>query len=123
MPRFVILRHDCPPGYQRPTHWDFMLDSGDALRTWALAEEPVANREIAAEQLADHRREYLTYEGPISGGRGSVARWDAGEYEIIRERAGEEMVVTLAGTRLHGELTLRKLDSSPQRWGCWLKLA
>ena len=59
-----------------------MLEQDGVLRTWALAEEPAAQAEIAAEALGDHRLDYLEYEGPVSGDRGSVSRWDEGEYEM-----------------------------------------
>ena len=36
MPRFVVLRHDAPRGL----HWDFMLEIGPVLATWALDREP-----------------------------------------------------------------------------------
>jgi len=74
MPRYVILEHDAADG----RHWDFMLAGGEALATWALAERPDAAGPVAARSLADHRVAYLDYEGPISGGRGSVTRWDQG---------------------------------------------
>ena len=48
------------------------------LKTWACREPPQAGVEIPCEALADHRLAYLDYEGPISGGRGSVTRWDRG---------------------------------------------
>jgi hypothetical protein len=66
-------------------HWDLMLESGDVLHTWALAAEPAPNLPIAAEQLPDHRLIYLDYEGPISGNRGTVTRWDAGRFEVLSE--------------------------------------
>jgi len=47
MPRFVILRHEPPPGSRGTPHWDLMLESGDALRTWALAELPATGRSNA----------------------------------------------------------------------------
>lgn len=77
MPRFVILTHDHPE-----LHWDLMLEAGPALRTWRLAEPPETGKTIAATALGDHRLAYLDYEGPVSGGRGRVARWDAGEYRV-----------------------------------------
>ena len=40
MPRFVILRHDKPRG----EHFDFMLEAGDVLKTWALALAPGSGR-------------------------------------------------------------------------------
>lgn len=77
MPRYVILTHDHPF-----LHWDFMLEAGGVLRTWRLLDEPAAGRTGRAEALADHRVAYLDYEGPVSGGRGSVARWDHGTYDV-----------------------------------------
>ena len=38
--------------------------------------------EMDAEVLPDHRLAYLDYEGPISGDRGSVTRWDRGTYDV-----------------------------------------
>lgn len=78
MPRYVILTHDHPF-----PHWDLMLEDGGVLRTWRLLAEPAAGQVVRAEQLADHRLAYLDYEGPVSGGRGSVARWDHGTYEQL----------------------------------------
>ncbi len=75
MPRFVILCHE----NHRGAHFDFMLESGDVLKTWALPQPPASGVEIECEALADHRLAYLDYEGPVSGGRGSVARWDRGD--------------------------------------------
>jgi len=83
MPRYVILEHDWPQ-----KHWDFMLEAGDVLQTWRLPTAPVANMDISAEKTFDHRLMYLDYEGPISGDRGSVVRWDAGSYELIVEESG-----------------------------------
>ncbi|MBL8849859.1 MAG: hypothetical protein JNG89_09250 [Planctomycetaceae bacterium] len=77
MSRYVILTHDHPF-----PHWDLMLESGDTLATWRLLDKPAPGRTCRAEQLPDHRVAYLDYEGPVSGGRGVVARWDHGVYEI-----------------------------------------
>ena len=78
MPRFVVLRHDSPEGM----HYNLMLEVGGVLRTWSLPEPPVAGVELECRLLADHRLAYLDYKGPISGGRGTVTRWDRGTYEI-----------------------------------------
>lgn len=100
MPRFVLLYHNCPPGYVRSSHWDVMLETGGELETWALAQLPrawhvaheltklacpncpplSAGDTISTEHLAAHRLAYLDYEGPVSKGRGNVVRIAAGTY-------------------------------------------
>jgi len=92
-----------------------MIESGDVLRTWALAEEPSADRRIAAEPLANHRMAYLDYEGPVAGDRGEVTRWDAGTYELSSE-TDENLTVKLAGTRLFGQARLTRPDDLGQQW-------
>jgi len=92
-----------------------MIESGDVLRTWELAEEPAADRRIAAEPLADHRMAYLDYEGPVAGDRGEVTRWDAGTYELSSE-TDENLTVKLAGTRLFGQARLTRPDDLGQQW-------
>jgi hypothetical protein len=114
MPRYVILRHEMP-GSQRGLHWDFMLENGPLLRTWALDQEPCAGMTIRAEVLADHRAAYLEYEGPISGDRGTVLRWDSGEYEMLEERS-ERLVVRLRGNRLVGIAMLLPEAFGSHRW-------
>lgn len=96
MPRFVILQHQTPPGAERPPHFDFMLEDDGKLLTWALPEPPSAGRSLAATLLSDHRLEYLSYEGEIRGGRGSVTRWDAGDFEWLER--GDDVI----RVRLHG---------------------
>ncbi|HUY93483.1 MAG TPA: DNA polymerase ligase N-terminal domain-containing protein [Pirellulales bacterium] len=115
MPRFVILRHDCPPGYQRDLHWDFMLEADGVLKTWALSQEPAGQSEIAAEMLADHRLAYLDFEGPVSGGRGTVSRWDRGTYRLVSRQEGE-WIVELLGERLSGRATLSRSSADEQGW-------
>ncbi|MEX2025886.1 MAG: DNA polymerase ligase N-terminal domain-containing protein [Pirellulaceae bacterium] len=114
MPRFVVLDHETPPDYDRPPHFDLMLEAGTELRTFALLRWPAAGETVLCEQLADHRLAYLDYEGPISGGRGHVTRHDAGEYDIVKETS-HSLVLELSGQRLHGTLTLMWLADS-QRW-------
>ncbi|HMC65727.1 MAG TPA: DNA polymerase ligase N-terminal domain-containing protein [Gemmataceae bacterium] len=104
MPCFVILEHDHPF-----LHWDLMLETGDVLRTWRLLEAPEPGKTIAAEALGDHRRMYLDYEGPVSGGRGRVKRWDAGSFEWTKDQLNQ-VVIRLAGQRLRGAATLKLGD-------------
>jgi hypothetical protein len=101
MPRFVILQHETDAG----SHYDLMLEVGGVLKTWSLSEPPEADREVACRSLPDHRLAYLDYEGPISGGRGSVKRWDQGTYQR-EEPIAAEWVVELFGDRMVGRATL-----------------
>lgn len=100
MPRFVILTHDHPTW-----HWDFMLEAGDVLRTWRLDSDPSSSDPIEATPLPDHRLIYLDYEGPVSNQRGSVQRWDAGQYETLHDADGA-MLLMLHGTKLMGQIAL-----------------
>jgi hypothetical protein len=113
VPRFVLLKHTLPDESPRPTHWDFMLEQEGILRTWALAAEPQDGLPIPATALDDHRLAYLDYEGEISGGRGSVARCDRGDYQTIRNTA-DRLEVTIAGEQWKGRVTLTKEED--QRW-------
>lgn len=122
MPRFVVLKHETPTGSARPLHWDFMVERGDVLQTWALAEEPTVGREIAAEPLPDHRLAYLDYEGPISGNRGSVTRWDRGECTIL-EATPNGIRLTAKGRKLTGEVEIRSpLNAASTTTFRWLSL-
>lgn len=111
MPRYVVLRHETAEG----VHWDFMLEQGPALCTWALPRAPDAPEPMTAESLPDHRLAYLDYEGPISGGRGVVSRWDRGTFELEAQSAAEWRVI-LCGERLCGRVDLRRLPEPGQRW-------
>jgi len=111
MPRFVILRHDAPRGL----HFDLMLERGGVLVTWALAEPPEPGLELDAESLPDHRIAYLDYEGPVSGGRGSVTRWDRGEFDEI-EWSDTRRVVELRGEKLACRATIERVPGGPTQW-------
>jgi hypothetical protein len=115
MPRFVILRHELPPASGRATHWDFMLEAGDTLRTWALDAEPAAGSTIAGTALADHRLAYLDHEGPVSGDRGHVTRFAAGDYKVLDDTA-DGLVLRLRSPRLAGELRIASVDPANQRF-------
>lgn len=115
MPRYAILRHETPPGSPRPLHWDFLLEDAGTLLTWALAQQPAAGRPIAAEALANHRTAYLDYEGPVSGNRGTVTRWDSGTFQW-RRRNSREIAVVLSGRVLSGEAALTRADDITERW-------
>jgi len=119
MPRFVILRHETPPGYPRPTHFDLMLEWGEMLRTWACQAMPTSGATLFADELAAHRREYLDYEGEVSAGRGSVTRAAAGEFDLL-ENTPDLVRVRLHSPQLRGTLRLAPAEADSARWTVFL---
>jgi hypothetical protein len=104
--RFVVLEHRW-----NGVHFDFMVEIGpDApLRTWGIDAEPVSGAELPARGLPDHRRAYLTFEGEVSGGRGTVRRWDEGDCEVVLW--GDDLVhLILHGRQLVGPVVLRRVS-------------
>ena len=103
MLRYVILEHDHPS-----LHWDLMLEDGNGLRTWRLAAPPQPGKFIAATAIFDHRLKYLDYEGPVSGNRGQVVRWDHGTFSWLK-REEDDLLVELQGLRLRGTAVLKRI--------------
>lgn len=114
MPRFVLLEHDW-----NGVHWDFMLEHGDTLRSWAIDAPIVAGQDLPARMLADHRLFYLDYEGEISGNRGRVKRRDMGTYEVL-EWSKDRVRARLAGVQLAGEVELRAIGSASDSVAVWI---
>ncbi|HEX6986949.1 MAG TPA: DNA polymerase ligase N-terminal domain-containing protein [Planctomycetaceae bacterium] len=108
MPRFAVLTHDHPF-----PHWDFLLEAGAACRTWRLLAEPGPGRTVPAEAIADHRPHYLTYEGPVGGGRGTIARWDGGTFERLAA-TDDRVEVALSGERLRGQCVIARRENGWQ---------
>ena len=104
MPKFVILRHEFSASNERSDHWDLMLEDDNALLTWSLESLPNAQSAVVGTILPEHRKVYLSYEGPISEDRGTVSRWDSGEFSWISRQS--VLAVRLRGKRLCGELRI-----------------
>ena len=108
MLRFVILEHDHPE-----RHWDLMLEVGPMLRSWRLAAPPEApGTVIAALAVQDHRADYLDYEGPVSGDRGTVALGRGRLHGSTWRPTGG--LVQLEGRRVHGLVRLEPMAAD--RW-------
>ena len=111
MPRYVVLFHAMPTNSKREDHWDFMLEDGDALMTWALPRQPDEQHDeqpshpIPCSQLPDHRLRYLDYQGPVSKDRGEVTRWDRGSFEFLTKDS-QAVSAILNGHRLRGTVQL-----------------
>ena len=132
MSRFVLLHHECPADSPRLSHFDLMLEAEGALRTWEILALPISwlvpvgqaprtggskvgPTSTPAKKLADHRLAYLDYEGPVSGDRGHVSRFDAGTLTTVSKSA-DEWIVALSGQRIRGQLQLSRIAADSPRW-------
>jgi hypothetical protein len=102
--KFVVQRHE---RQNEPTHWDLMLETGDFLETYRVGEPPEqwGSDPIEAVRIFDHPLKFLTYEGPVNKGKGSVSIDDWGTYRIVK-RLEDRLGLELAGNVLKGEFVL-----------------
>ena len=102
--QFVIQKHS----KAGDTHWDFMLETEGVLATWRLEFPPETLPQICkAEKIFDHDTRFLTYEGPVNKGKGTVKIAENGTYEIVRKEENE-MQIKMTGTILKEVFTLKK---------------
>jgi len=115
MPRFTISHHT---GSKEGDHYDLMLEHGDTLKTWRLANTAFLVSQVAR-QVKDHRKTYLEYEGEISGDRGRVKITDTGTYSVD-EWKDDRIQVALVGrsikTRLILTLNAKHPEDTDPRW-------
>ena len=113
MPRFIVHEH-----HATHLHWDFRLEYGGVLKSWAIPKGPPMNpaHKRLAIQVEDHAVEYGNFEGVIPEGEygaGEVLIWDHGNYEPLTEMAEglEKGAVSfrLHGGKLTGEFSLVRL--------------
>ena len=93
-----------------------MIEHGRGLATWRLEQSPAglpAGGEMPAVRIADHRLEYLEYEGPVSRGRGRVARLDIGACTIISAE-DQRWEFHLDGGKIQGRFELTKLPGADE---------
>jgi DNA ligase D-like protein (predicted 3'-phosphoesterase) len=113
VPRFVVQLHDATT-----LHFDFRLEIGGVLRSWAVPKGPSldpSERRLAVE-VADHALGHADFEGVAAGGprgTGAVIIWDEGTFELVRERPGH-LVVELRGRKLTGGFALTR--TGPEQW-------
>jgi len=109
---FVILQH---VGYGL-RHFDFLLEAGQSLASWQFEDNPAElppGCSMTGTQLADHRLEYLTYEGPISAGRGEVRRLEQGRYRC--SESNEHLwQLEITSQTMQGSFTLSRKNNSAQ---------
>jgi len=113
--RFVVHEHDA-----RRLHYDFRLEMGGVLKSWAVPKGPSMNpadRRLAI-MVVDHPLEYIEWEGIIPEGNygaGPVIVWDKGYYEVLEGVDPLEglkngrLSFRLAGQKLKGAFTLARM--------------
>ncbi len=108
--RFVVQRHQA-----RHLHYDFRLEMGGLLKSWAVPKgvplEPGVKR--LAIQVEDHPIEYIDFAGVIPEGQygaGTVEIWDKGSFRLNREEP-DHLEFTLSGEKLSGDYVLIHTDS------------
>jgi bifunctional non-homologous end joining protein LigD len=118
-PIFVVQKH---LARRAGLHWDFRLEHGGVLWSWAVRKGPSldpADKRMAA-HVEDHPLDYANFEGSIPDGQygaGTVELWDRGTWQPLEDpeagmRKGELKFV-LDGKRLHGRFTLVRLRPRP----------
>jgi len=114
--RFAIQRHT---GHG-PEHWDLMIEDGEVLAAWHLERPPTPHDQapIPAERIPDHRKHYLTYEGPVGGGRGDVALHDSGTATTL-DRTPDKWRFRLEGRHVNGTYVLERSPGGPARPSRW----
>ena len=113
--RFVVQKH-----HASRLHYDFRLEAGGVLASWAIPKGPTLDtreRRLAM-HVEDHPYDYRTFEGIIPAGNygaGEVIVWDEGTYTLAEgtDPAAEigkgKIKFIMHGKKLHGMFTLVKI--------------
>lgn len=122
---YVIQKHQASH-----LHFDFRLEIGGALASWAVPKGPplrVGEKRLAV-HVEDHPLEYGSFEGVIPKGEyggGTVMLWDRGVWEPqdadpARALKKGKLTFTLHGERLRGEWTLSRMRNADDGRDNWL---
>ncbi len=108
--RFVVQKHKA-----RNLHYDFRLEIGGVLRSWAVPKGPPLKKGIRrlAIQVEDHPVDYIDFVGEIPQGEygaGSVEIWDKGEFNM-EEQSVDILEFSLRGKKLSGRYALIHTDN------------
>jgi hypothetical protein len=108
--RFVIQHH-----LEKNEHYDLMveLEKSDKLLTIKISPQDLdlllKSNKITAERLPGHRKEYLNYEGQVSGGRGTVKIFDSGKCKTVLY-SEDRFEFELSGKKIAGKIVISSID-------------
>lgn len=121
---FVVQKHQASH-----LHYDFRLEWGGVLLSWAVPKGPSLNPSVKRLAMAveDHPLEYGSFEGGIPEGEyggGTVMLWDRGTWEpddpdVDASLANGELKFALRGAKLKGSWVLVR-TRSPGARSSWL---
>jgi bifunctional non-homologous end joining protein LigD len=127
--RFVVQKHDATR-----LHYDFRLELGGVLKSWAVPKGPSMNPadKRLAVMVEDHPSGYIDFEGIIPEGNygaGTVEIWDKGlfipvdqDLEALSERQAlqalkkGELKFMMKGDKLEGGFVLVRMKEEEKNW-------
>jgi bifunctional non-homologous end joining protein LigD len=114
MRRFVIQKHI----RKGDIHWDLMLERDGFLETYRLDAGPerLVDGKHVATRIFDHDLKFLSYEGSVNDGRGSVEMVESGSCELL-ELSDQCLNLMFQGTILKGNFTLRHIKEDRWQFG------
>lgn len=127
--RFVVQKHAASH-----LHYDFRLEVGGVLVSWAVPKGPSANPsdKRLAMQTEDHPMAYIDFEGTIPKGEyggGTVMVWDTGTYHaegndiaskdnaLMKKQVRDGNIkIVLEGEKLKGSWHLVRMKDEERQW-------
>ena len=122
--RFVVQKH-----WAKNLHYDFRLELGGTLKSWAIPKGPSLDPQVKrmAVEVEDHPLSYGDFEGVIPGrqyGAGRVIVWDSGVWlptgDAVQGFTDGKLKFELSGHKLQGRWTLVRMRSHGEKQVAWL---